>query len=138
MKKQINIFKTRRDSIIEDHQNVFSNLLKRFKNYDGYLSIDTWSGWYPLIIKIDYELSKIDPNYTISQIKSKFGQLRFYAQPSNKIKDKQSKDFLNTIEIYENLSSFICEKCSYYPVKQNKDSFLETICENCKKERKIT
>lgn len=34
--------------------------------------------WYPNIIELDMKLSRLHPDYTILQIKEKFGGLRFY------------------------------------------------------------
>ena len=54
-----------------------SQMLDRFhKDYDKRIDCDP--GWYDLIEKIDVELRVIDPEYTIYQIKEKFGALRFY------------------------------------------------------------
>ena len=36
-------------------------------------SIDVDEGWYQLVIDCDKELTQIDPNYQIAQIKQKFG-----------------------------------------------------------------
>lgn len=35
-------------------------------------------GWYPLIINLNDELTNIDPNYELCQVKEKFGGLRYY------------------------------------------------------------
>jgi len=40
-------------------------------------------GWYPLLADLDDELSAIDADYTVTQIKEKFGGLRFYAAMSS-------------------------------------------------------
>ncbi len=34
--------------------------------------------WMPVLVKLDSELSKLYPNYSILQVKSKFGGLRYY------------------------------------------------------------
>lgn len=34
--------------------------------------------WEELIIKLDDDLSALDPDYTLSQVKEKFGGLRYY------------------------------------------------------------
>ena len=35
-------------------------------------------GWYPLIIELDQKLAEIEPEYTLHQVKEKFGTLRYY------------------------------------------------------------
>jgi len=46
-------------------------------------SIDVDEGWYQLVIDCDKELTRVDPNYQIYQVKEKFGGLRYYVKPSN-------------------------------------------------------
>ena len=46
-------------------------------------SIDVDEGWYQLIVDCDKELTGVDPNYQIYQVKEKFGGLRYYIKPSN-------------------------------------------------------
>lgn len=40
-------------------------------------------GWWKIVAACDSQLAKIDPEYTVFQIKEKFGGLRFYYSPSN-------------------------------------------------------
>lgn len=54
-----------------------SAVLKRFE--PGWpRRIDCEPGWHSIISAIDIELSMIDPDYTVQQIKEKFGGLRYY------------------------------------------------------------
>ena len=46
-------------------------------------SIDVDEGWYQLVLDCDKELTGVDPNYQIYQVKEKFGGLRYYTKPSN-------------------------------------------------------
>jgi len=50
---------------------------KRLKN-----GIGCWSGigkgWHKLVIKLDKKIAKLYPDYTIDQVKEKFGGLRYY------------------------------------------------------------
>lgn len=46
-------------------------------------SIDVDEGWYQLVVDCDKELTGVDQNYQIYQVKEKFGGLRYYAMPSN-------------------------------------------------------
>ena len=46
-------------------------------------SIDVGEGWYQLVLDCDKELTGVDPNYQIYQVKEKFGGLRYYTKPSN-------------------------------------------------------
>ena len=63
-------------------------------------------GWFPLIVQLDRDLAKIDPDYTIAQIKEKFAGLRYYAYPSD---GTDNEFFYSTIHIAENASFSMCE-----------------------------
>lgn len=42
--------------------------------------IEVGDGWSDIIIKLDADLAKIDPDYKLNQCKEKFGGLRYYAE----------------------------------------------------------
>lgn len=80
-------------------------VLKRFAgNFPAV--IDCGKGWWPLIEAIDDEISKLDPNYSVYQIKEKFGGLRFYYAPSD---PSNSSAISEIISKYESLSYKTCE-----------------------------
>lgn len=41
-----------------------------------WLSLD--SGWYSIIVQLNKELTELDPDYEVHQVKEKFGSLRYY------------------------------------------------------------
>jgi hypothetical protein len=43
--------------------------------------IDAWSDhpWYPVLRKLNEDLTALMPDYSLDQVKAKFGDLRFYA-----------------------------------------------------------
>ena len=63
-------------------------------------------GWWKLVSICDKELSLLDPQYTIFQIKEKFGGLRYYYSPSNPHKS-ESMDLV--VRKYEKICSMTCE-----------------------------
>jgi len=68
--------------------------------------IDVDSGWYQIVIDCDDELSEIDPNYSLLQVKEKFGGLRYYFQPSNSdFREKMDA----VVDKYEKLAAQTCE-----------------------------
>lgn len=71
--------------------------------------IDVDEGWYQLIVDCDKELTVIDPNYGIFQIKEKFGALRYYMSPSNDTTPEQRDAMWAITEKYEALSRTVCE-----------------------------
>lgn len=42
--------------------------------------IDVWAGdpWYPVLRKLDEDLTELMPDYSLDQVKEKFGGLRYY------------------------------------------------------------
>ena len=91
--------------------------------------LNCWSsigkGWLQIILDLDEELSKLDPNYTIDQIKEKFGTLRFYASGFDGVDyNLVSK----AIELAETRSSRTCDICGK-PGKLCGKGWLVTRCE---------
>ena len=69
-------------------------------------TIDVDEGWYQLIVDCDKELTAIDPNYQIFQVKQKFGGLRYYFHPSQ---SDTSKAMSEVISKYEAIAAQTCE-----------------------------
>ena len=60
---------------------IINDIKTRFT--DGFPAIiGVPDSWLPLIVKLHQDIVKIDPEYTIQQIKIKFGGLRYYIQTS--------------------------------------------------------
>ena len=78
-------------------------------------------GWMPLVIALDSQLSVLNPDYIIEQIKEKFGGLRYYAS-GIAFTDQ------NLIEEAENKSYSICETCGEVG-KLRKGGWLKTTCD---------
>jgi hypothetical protein len=71
--------------------------------------IDVDEGWYQIVVDCDKELTGVDPNYQIYQVKEKFGGLRYYAKPSN-LDDKHTLIRIgNIISKYEAIAARTCE-----------------------------
>jgi len=65
-----------------EYPELLHPLLARFAN-EAPKVIECGEGWWKLLSACDTQLEKIDPDYTIFQIKEKFGGLRYYYSPSN-------------------------------------------------------
>ena len=50
---------------------------------DSYKYIGVDEGWYLIVADCDRDLTAINPDYQILQIKEKFGGLRYYIKPVN-------------------------------------------------------
>jgi hypothetical protein len=68
--------------------------------YAGGIGIGENDPWMPAILELNDKLSMLDPDYKISQVKEKFGGLRFYATTSN---NAVVEDFRNFIRYYESI-----------------------------------
>jgi hypothetical protein len=82
--------------------------LKKKIVHEYWKSIDVDEGWYQLVVDCDKELTRVDPNYQIYQVKEKFGGLRFYTKPSN-MDDKHTLIQIgNIISKYEDIAWKTC------------------------------
>ena len=72
-------------------------------------SIDVDEGWYQIIVDCDKELTAIDPNYGVYQIKEKFGGLRYYMTPCNDTTKEQRNKMYEVISKYEAIAARTCE-----------------------------
>ena len=99
--------------------------------------LEVGDGWYWLIDKLCYQIQRdIDLNndhhqIIATQVKEKFGGLRFYIESGS---DEQ----YSFIDFAETLSYFICEECgSTEEVFQNKTGWIKTTCKKCKEKENV-
>lgn len=100
------------------------HILDRF-NPRFYRGLDIGEGWKPLVIQLDKRLAEIDPDYTIAQIKEKFGGLRFYTDKVNA--GERTEEFKNLIREAEKVSYTICETCGE-PGEITQGPWVQTLC----------
>lgn len=106
----------------------FQNILDRFA--DGIpATIDCGYGWAKIIAECDAVLFSEDPNYTIAQIKEKFGGLRFYFNLTNM--DDYSRVSAKIMAIEEK-SLEMCEECGSpgYRRRHGDNGYMYTSCDN--------
>ncbi|MFZ9715907.1 MAG: hypothetical protein ACO3CH_00430 [Ilumatobacteraceae bacterium] len=88
-------------------------------------------GWHTLVIDCHLELWAIDPNYSILQIKEKFGTLRYYFSPSEPMAHLR-KEMNKVVAVYESVSSYKCEKCGDMGATlRNRNRWMKTLCDSC-------
>ena len=86
-------------------------------------------GWYPLVADLHRELLKIDPTYSVQQVKEKFGGLRFYSQPENRELDDQTvRKFRQLVHKAEEGSLHVCEECGGIGTHRNVSGMVATLC----------
>lgn len=91
--------------------------------------IETSDGWFSLLYELCEKLKEQNFQGKVSQIKEKFGGLRFY------ITHGLEQDY-NLIHSYEDKSFTICEKCGKEGKIRKLDGWLTTLCEECFKDIK--
>ena len=95
---------------------------------------DVGDGWYKILAKLSKKLDAYAKEKAIklevTQVKEKFGTLRFYLNQSDDAIDKM-------VAAAEAASSTTCEVCgSVYRAKLNNGPWYKVRCEKCRKEEK--
>lgn len=109
---------------------ALEELLRRIPDGWGrWISHD--AGWYPIVTRLDKRLAAIDPDYTVHQVKEKFGTLRYYAEPHGEPTLAQWEAFEGAIQEAERESAVTCELCGE-PGRLQKSSYrFKTLCAAC-------
>jgi hypothetical protein len=117
------------DKLFEKYPKIFRQKNLSIKETAMCWGIDTGDGWYKIIDLLCYCLQwDIDnnkyPQVEATQVKEKFGGLRFYTNSEN---DHQS----GMIRYTEHLSGITCETCgSMEDITQTK-GWIVTLCPKC-------
>lgn len=128
-------FDERRRTILLDGRPQLFDMLRRFEQ--GFPQV-FWvgHGWIQLILDLDRKLRYLSPDYTISQIKEKFGGLRYYATyvPPIQLADiddapERSDIFYDLIDRAESRSFRICEYCGAFGSLRSDTSWYLTRCD---------
>ena len=82
----------------------------RTKFVPGWLNVvQVDEGWYGIVLNCDKELSELDPDYRVHQIKEKFGGLRYYFRHSDECSLDTLDKMNQVVQKYEAESFRICE-----------------------------
>lgn len=87
--------------------------------------VDVGPGWYDLIVRLDEDIAKLDPNYTIAQVKEKFGGLRYYIDTINPDVAAAAQLLVGAAE---RKSEETCEVCGEPGELSTKTSWYKTVC----------
>lgn len=135
-----------------------------YSTYENY-GTEISDGWFQLVVDMFIEIEalykkeNVEPDYKLSQIKSKFGKLKCYGgrsgnEPgihaidflgSGSIRfypeeiDELTKDINDVIRKYEALSASVCELCGATNAKLCKEPpvfrWVSTLCPDCRDAR---
>ena len=89
-------------------------------------------GWRPIVEKLVDDIMAISPQIEITQIKEKFGTLRFYI---GGVKHEISNSVYSLIERAEQESGVTCEHCGTKDKVTTKGTYILTLCASCRKAR---
>jgi hypothetical protein len=121
----------------------YLNYLYRKYPFLNDIFLDIGIGWYPLVeelcekinelLNTKYPDLKFDANKSIwedrglyvTQIKTKWGSLRFYVSSAN-------DEIFDLIDLYEEKSGTICERCGLDGETIDVGGWYTTVCERCK------
>lgn len=87
-------------------------------------------GWFSLIKELCEKLKALKlKDFRVLQVKEKYGGLRFY---TGSVETKKADEVFRLIDEAGGKSYTICEACGK-PGQPNKDGWIETLCESCRK-----
>lgn len=111
----------------------FSNLYKQHKlpmtQTCMCWGFDVGDGWFKLIYDLSKAITELDDTVEASQVKEKYGTLRFYTSGGNKETWEQIQDLIIKAE---DLSGETCEQCGEKG-KERGHGWLSTRCDSCYK-----
>lgn len=90
-------------------------------------AIECDEGWFALLAELNARLSHLDPDYLVTEVKEKFGTLRFMAETTRR--DEIGVRFDGIIAAAEAASSFLCEACGAIGGIAQKKSWWKTLCD---------
>ena len=82
-------------------------------------------GWRPLVEKLVDDIIAIDPDIDVTQVKEKYGGLRFYVLYGDDA-------VFDLISKAEDESLKICERCGTRDNVSTKGGWLMTLCDRCR------
>lgn len=104
-------------------EQIKQNIYQCFgKGWERFLGCE--DGWVNIIAECHSELLTIDKNYSIYQIKEKFGTLRYYCEPSH---SKHKEQFNVIVDRYERISIKTCEISGASGVLMKKEGYFKTL-----------
>jgi len=118
------------DNLCSEIQSYIDEPTENLKRYEKYLQGSIEAGKTD---DIEYWTTQIEsvksisrPQVQATQIKEKFGTLRFYLNQTDEVIDR-------IVSFAESMSGCTCEKCGS-PARQSKGGWITTECTRCKGE----
>lgn len=113
--------------LVERYPKIFRDYGKDPKETAMHWGIACGKGWFKLINELCKKLSKFEDEVIASQVKEKFGGLRFYIEA---VSPENHKEIYQYIEEAEIKSIETCETCGE-PGKRIGGGWVRTLCHGC-------
>jgi hypothetical protein len=115
--------------LLEKYPNLYRQYYLSMRETCMNWGFSCMNGWLQIIDDLSRKITELDPDVQASQVKEKFGGLRFYI-------DGGSDEVYKLIEEAEEESYKTCEKCGTKEnVSRTKTGWIITLCDKCRKER---
>lgn len=113
-----------------DYAGALTAVLRRIPDGWGRW-IDCEAGWYGLVAELDAALSQLDADYSVLQVKEKFGTLRYYFATETTDDDMRVR-FDELVRCANEQSAVTCERCGGRGVlNRTAGGWLKTLCGRC-------
>lgn len=89
-------------------------------------------GWFNIVYALHRKLVFLDPEYRVTQVKEKFGGLRFYADTVLDSDDVRYSIFYDLISAAEYSSERVCQVCGDYGSTISGCGWQVTLCKKHK------
>lgn len=100
-------------------------LLDDFPDMFEFCSLEVSKGWEDLVYELTEKIHKMDPSVSVSQVKEKFGGLRYYT-------NGHADNVDELIDEYEDKSFETCDVCGEKGKLREDSYWLSTRCEEHK------
>lgn len=121
------------DLLVSKYPKIFAQRYKSMEETAMCWGFECGDGWFWLIDKLCESIQNyIDSNHKqqleATQVKEKYGSLRFYYTGGDKLIE-------GMIWLAEFLSNSICENCGEHGENKTINNWLYTLCEECNKKQ---
>ena len=118
---------------IEDLEKQFEEFREKRGIQGRRYDIGCPTPWIPLVLELEAKISGLAPEYSILQVKEKFGGLRFYSASGQEDKEVNEKIYA-LIGQAEAKSYKICQFCGKDALPEEENTFTSwyyTCCPDC-------
>lgn len=97
--------------------------------------IEAGMGWYFIIKNLSAAITQISKDVRATQVKEKFGGLRFYWRSVNELTEDQYESISRAVDAAEEESYLVCEECGSREMVEQSLGWIRTECGLCRLKR---